>query len=275
MECLRFGFRPVRAVRLRAAPGALDAPRAADRQRRDVGPRRGGARRSARGGGPRLRAQPGRRRVLRPEDRPAHDRLAGSLLAARNGAARLLDARALRPRVHGRRQRRAPAGDDPPRAARLLRALHRHPDRALRRRAAAVAGAGAGDRAARLRPLQPLRRATVQARAARSRPARASWTIAASRSGARSATRSCARFPTCWSWASARQQESTVSVRERTAGGATRRAGWRAPRSRRWRSASQRRPASVSGPRPDEPRADRAERGRGGYRQHPHRRPES
>ena len=42
-------------------------------------------------------------------------------------AARLLDARALRPRLHRRRQRRAPPGDDPPRAARLLRALHRHP----------------------------------------------------------------------------------------------------------------------------------------------------
>ena len=34
--------------------------------------------------------------------------------------------------LHGRGQRRAPAGDDPPRAVRLLRALHRHPDRALR-----------------------------------------------------------------------------------------------------------------------------------------------
>ena len=35
---------------------------------------------------------------------------------------------------HGRRQRRAHAVRDPPRAARLARALHRHPDRALRRR---------------------------------------------------------------------------------------------------------------------------------------------
>ena len=48
VQCLRFGFDLYRAVRLRAAPGALDAPGAADRQRRDVGPRRGGARRRAR-----------------------------------------------------------------------------------------------------------------------------------------------------------------------------------------------------------------------------------
>ena len=56
----------------------------------------------------------------------------GRSLAARHRAARLPDARALRARLHRRRQRRAPAGDDPPRAAGLVRALHRHPDRALR-----------------------------------------------------------------------------------------------------------------------------------------------
>ena len=38
---------PVRAVRLRAAPGALDAAGEADRQRRDVGPRRGARSRGA------------------------------------------------------------------------------------------------------------------------------------------------------------------------------------------------------------------------------------
>ena len=65
-------------------------PRAADRRRRDVGPRRGGADRRARPGGPRVRAQPRRRRLLRAEDRHAHDRLARALLAARDRAARLL-----------------------------------------------------------------------------------------------------------------------------------------------------------------------------------------
>ena len=59
-------------------------------------------------------------------------RLARPLVAARHGAARLPDARALRPHLHGRRQRRAPRGDDPPRAVRLLRALHRDPARAHR-----------------------------------------------------------------------------------------------------------------------------------------------
>ena len=106
----------------------------------------------------RVRAQPGRRRVLRPEDRPAHDRLDRALVAARHRPARLLHARAVRARLHRRRQRRAPAGDDPPRADGLLRALHRHPDRALRGRVPALAGAGPGDRAAGRRPPQRVRR---------------------------------------------------------------------------------------------------------------------
>ena len=55
---------------------------------------------------------------------------------------------ALRPEVHRRRQRRAPAGGDPPRDLRQLRAVHRAADRALRRRVPAVAGAGAGRGAA-------------------------------------------------------------------------------------------------------------------------------
>ena len=59
-------------------------------------------------------AQRGRRRLLRPEDRHAHDRLARPLVAARHRAARLQLPRALRPRLHRRGQRRAPAGDDPP-----------------------------------------------------------------------------------------------------------------------------------------------------------------
>ena len=190
-------------------------PRAADRQRRDVGPRRGRRSTSAlEASGPRVRAQRGRRRLLRAEDRPAHDRLARPLVAARHGPARLLDARALRPHLHRRRQRRAPPGDDPPRAVGLLRALHRDPDRALRGRVPAVAGAGAGDRAADLRPPQRLRAtrspATLRARGAARRGRRAH----ASRSGARSATRSCARSRTCWSSATARQETGTVSVRE-------------------------------------------------------------
>ena len=104
-----------------------------------------------------VRAEPRRWRLLRPEDRHAHDRLARALLAVGNGSARLLDARALRPGVHRRGQCRAHAGDDPPRVLRLLRAIHRDHARALRGRAAAVARPGAGDRAGSLRPLQRLR----------------------------------------------------------------------------------------------------------------------
>ena len=85
--------------------------------------------------------QRGRRRVLRPEDRPAHDRRARPLVADGDDPARLADAGALRPHLHGRRQRRAHAVRDPPRAARLARALHRHPDRALRRRLPVLARA--------------------------------------------------------------------------------------------------------------------------------------
>ena len=51
----------------------------------------------------------GRGRLLRPEDRPAHDRLARALMAARHGPARLQHARALRADLHGRRQRGAHA----------------------------------------------------------------------------------------------------------------------------------------------------------------------
>ena len=50
--------------------------------------------------------------------------------------------------LHRRRQHAAPAGGDPSRGLRLVRAVHGDPDRALRRRVPAVAGAGAGARAA-------------------------------------------------------------------------------------------------------------------------------
>ena len=49
-----------------------------------------------------------------PKIDAAHDRRDRPLLAARHRAARLLHARALRAHLHRRRQRRAPAGDDPP-----------------------------------------------------------------------------------------------------------------------------------------------------------------
>ena len=51
----------------------------------------------------------------------------------------------------------APAGDDPPGAVRLDGALHGHPDRALRRRLSALAGAGTGARPAGQRALHRVR----------------------------------------------------------------------------------------------------------------------
>ena len=51
-------------------------------------------------------------------------------------------------------------------------------------------------------------------RAAPRRRARRGRRAHASRSGARSATPSCARSPTCWSWATARPRAGTVAVRE-------------------------------------------------------------
>ena len=107
------------------------------------------------------------------------------------------------PDLHRRRQRRPPPGDDPPRADGLLRALHRHPDRALRGRVPALARARPGARAAARRPPRRLRPRGRGARSGRPGCARSS-TTAPSRSGARSARRSCARCPTCSSSATAR-----------------------------------------------------------------------
>ena len=99
-------------------------------------------------GRPGLHGRRGRRRVLRPEDRRRRHRRDRPQVAVRDDPARLPDAAALRPEVHRRRQRRAPAGGHPPRHLRQLRALHGAADRALRRRVPAVAGAGPGGGAA-------------------------------------------------------------------------------------------------------------------------------
>ena len=163
------------------------------------------------------RAQPRRRRVLRAEDRPPHDRLDRPRMAARHRAARLLHAGAVRPDLHRRRQRRAPAGDDPPRPDGQLRALHGDPDRALRGRVPAVAGAGPGRGAAARRPPRRLRARGPHG--ARSRPACArTSTTAPSRSAARSARPSCARCRTCWWSATARPSQRAVALRRHREG---------------------------------------------------------
>ena len=95
----RLRLRDLRHVRLQAAAGALDPAGQARRHRGDVGPGRGGCspRRSTTTG-VEYELNAGRRRVLRPEDRPPHDRLDRPLVAARHRPARLLHARALRAR---------------------------------------------------------------------------------------------------------------------------------------------------------------------------------
>ena len=153
-----------------------------------------------------------------------------------HGPARLRDARALRADLHRRRQRRAPPGDDPPRADGLVRALHGDPDRALRGRVPALARAAAGARAARLGPPSRLRARGRRRSSAPPACAPAS-TTAASRSAARSATPSWPRCPTCsWS-ATARPRRA----RRRCA--ATRRATWGRSRSTRSPRAWRPRPA--------------------------------
>ena len=102
--------------------------------------------------------QRGRRRVLRPEDRLRRHRRHRPEVAVRHDPARLPDAGAVRPEIHRRRQRRAPAGRHPSCNLRQLRAVHRAADRALRRRVAAVAGPGSGGGAADFRPAPGLRR---------------------------------------------------------------------------------------------------------------------
>ena len=91
-------------------------------------------------------ARSGRRGVLRPEDLGAGQGRARPQLADVDDPAGLQLAGPVRAGVHRRRRHPAAAGDDPPRAVRLDRAVLRHPHRALRGRVPGVAGAGAGGR---------------------------------------------------------------------------------------------------------------------------------
>ena len=107
-----------------------------------------------------LHAQPGRGRLLRTQARihTCATRWAG--LAMRHLAARFYTARAARRDLCRRRWRTPSPGDAAPGDPRLDRALHRHPDRALRGPFPAVARARADrrrDRSLRRRPIMPAR----------------------------------------------------------------------------------------------------------------------
>ena len=87
---------PLRPLRHGGALRALDAPRAQARHGRGVGLHRGRVDGRARAARDRVRGQRGRRRLLRAEDRPAHDRRPRPLLADGDDPARLADAEAVR-----------------------------------------------------------------------------------------------------------------------------------------------------------------------------------
>ena len=172
----------------------------------------------ARGGRPGLHAQRGRRRVLRPEDRLRRHRRDRPQVAVCDDPARLPAAGALRPEVHRRRQRRAPAGGHPPGDLRQLRALHRAADRALRRGVPALAGAGAGDRPADCRPP----RAYAAQGRRRWRPAGCGSALdeRLEKIGTRFAKPSCRRCRTCW-WSATRKspRDGVVASRRRLGSG--------------------------------------------------------
>ena len=108
--------------------------------------------------------------------------------------------------VSARREGRA-AGDDPSRAPRLDRALHRDPHRAHRRRFPALARAGAGARADADRAAGRVRSRGRWPSCA-PRDSVSSSTPATKSSATRSARRSSKSCPTCWSSAIARPRSA-------------------------------------------------------------------
>ena len=172
-----------------------------------------------------------------PEDRRGRDRRDRPQVAVRHVSARLPDAGAVRPEVHRRRQRRTPAGGDPSRHLRHVRAVHRTADRAF-----------AGAWPLWLAPVQvvilPIADrhrdyAVACADAAGGgRACESSWTTAWRRLATRSARLSSRRSPTCWSIGDREAADGTVAVRSRTAGdlGARSVADFIAPRATRSRA---------------------------------------
>ena len=84
---------PLRALRRHPARGAVDAARQPARHGGGVGPRGGDPPGGARAARDRIRDQPGRGNLLRPEDRPAHERRDRPDLADGDDPGRLPDAR--------------------------------------------------------------------------------------------------------------------------------------------------------------------------------------
>ena len=144
----------------------------------------------------RVQPQPGRRRLLRPEDRLPHRRCDGAHVAVRNLPAGLRHARALRPGVRGRGQPAAPTGHAAPHRPGEHRALPGHPDRALRRGFPGLACSGAGRPDPGRRPAYRLRRPGWRPNSRR-REYGSRSTNEPSRWAARSGTTNCARCRAC------------------------------------------------------------------------------
>ena len=174
-----------------------------------------GALRPARG---RVRAQRRRRRLLRAEDRPAHDRLDRPLVAARHGPARLRACPSASSSTY--------TGADNAEHRPVM--IHRALMGSFERFIGILIEHYAGEFPLWLAPVQalvlpvvgPPRRLRRVGRGAarRRRPARAASTTAASRSGARSARRSWRRCRTCsWS-ATARPSRGPPPLRRHSEG---------------------------------------------------------
>ena len=161
-----------------------------DRRGLGAGHRRAARRRRGVRSGASARSR--RRRVLRTEDQCPGQGRDRAHLADVHHPGRPHAARPLRARVHRGRRVAAAAGDDPPGAVRLDRALLRHPHRALRGRVPGVARAGAGRRI----PVTDEQHGYVADVAARCAPAACGsrWTPATTACRRRSAP---TRWPRC------------------------------------------------------------------------------
>ena len=144
-----------------------------DRRRRHVGSGRIVAPRRARCHRTSLRAERGGRRLLRAEDRLRRRGFPRAEVAAGHDPAGLRRPGAVRARIRRRGQRAAPAGRHPPGRQRIVRAVHRDPDRALRRGVSVLAGPRAGARPPDHGPGQRLRRDGAEAVRGRGLPSEA------------------------------------------------------------------------------------------------------
>ena len=212
--CLRVRLRPLRAVRLRAAPGALDAPREADRQRRDVGPRRGRARRAR-------STQQGLEYELNPGDGAFYGPKIDLHMTDSLGRSWQLGTVQLDYSMPERFDLTYTGADN---AEHRPVMIHRALFGSFERFIGILIEHYGGELPLWLAPVQAIvlpvsdrfndYAAAVTRAAARRRRCASSSTTAASRSGARSARPSCARSPTCWSSASASRATGRSSVRE-------------------------------------------------------------